>query len=89
MGAMTCMSSDTGKSSKPKSKGILWIKTRKNKPLDFALLLLTSTREQMKIVRKLIGASVMRAYKNAHLSIGIVCTCEIGQILWQNILKNK
>ena len=77
--------SDVGKSSKPRSNKILCIKTRKNRPWDFALLLWTSTREWMKIVGKLIGASVTRAYKNTHLSIRIVWRWEIGQILWQEI----
>ena len=43
----------------------------------------------MKIVGKLIGALVTRAYKNAHLSIGMVCKWEIGQTEWQEIRKNK
>ena len=37
------------------------MKIGKKKPSDLALLLRTSTREQMKRVGKLIGASVMRA----------------------------
>ena len=89
MGAMICTGLDVGKSSKPKSNKILWMKTGKNEPCDFALLLWTSTREWMKKVGKLIEVSMMRAYKNAHLSIGMVCTWEIGQKLWQEILKNK
>ena len=89
MGAMICIGSNAGKSFNPKSNKIIWMKTRKNKPCDFALLLWISTRERIKRVGKLIEASVMRAYKNAHLSIGMVCTWEIGQMLWQEILKNK
>ena len=58
--------SDVGKSSKPKSKRILLIKTEKNKPWDLALLLRTSTSELMK------RDGVTRAYKNTHLSMGIV-----------------
>ena len=54
--------SDVGKSSKPKSKRILLIKTEKNKPWDLELLLWTSTTELMKRDGKLIGASVTRAY---------------------------
>ena len=89
MGAMICTGLDAGKSSKPKSKKILRMKSEKNKPWDFALLLWTSTSELIKRLGKLIGASVMRAYKNVHLSIGMVWTWETGQILWQDILKNK
>ena len=85
IGAMIWTSSDAGKSSKPKSKRILQIKTRKKRPWDFALLLWTSTSYLIKRVGKLIGASVMRAYKNAHLSMGIVCKWEIGQMEWQEI----
>ena len=38
---------------------------------------------------KLIGASVTSAYKNAHLSKGMVCRWEIGQIEWQEIRKKR
>ena len=85
IGAMIWTGSNAGKSSKPKSKRILWIKTKKKRPWDFALLLWTSTRELMKREGKLVGASVTRAHKNAHLLMGIVCRCEIGQMEWQEI----
>ena len=39
IGPMICTGSNAGKSSKPKSNRILWIKTGKNKPWDLALLL--------------------------------------------------
>ena len=45
IGAMICTSSNAGKFFNPKSKIILWIKTRKNKPWDLAILLWTSTSE--------------------------------------------
>ena len=64
-------------------------KMGKNKPWDLALLLWTSTRERMKRVGNLIGALVMRAYKNTHPSMGIVCMWEIDQMLWQEFVKNK
>ena len=80
--AMIWIGSNAGKFSKPKSNKILWMKTEKNKPCDLALLLWTSTRERMKRVGKLIGTSVMRAYKNSHLSMGMVYMWEIGQMLW-------
>ena len=89
IGGMIWTGLDEGKSFKPKSNRILWMKTEKHKPWDLALLLWTSTIEWMKRVEKLIGASVMRAYKNAHLLVGMVCIWEIGQMLWQEILKNK
>ena len=45
IGAMICTGSNAGKFFNPKSKRILWIKTRKNKPRDLAILLWTSTSE--------------------------------------------
>ena len=41
------------------------------------------------MVGKLIGALVTKAYKNAHLSIGMVGKWEIAQIEWQEIWKNR
>ena len=89
IGAIMCTSSDAGKSSKPKCNKIQCMKTGKKRPYAVELLLWTSTKDRMKRVGKLIGASVTRAYKNSHLSIGMVCKCEIGQIEWQEIRKNK
>ena len=66
--AMIWISSDAGKSSKPKSKRILWIKTGKKRQWDFALLLWTSTSDLIKRVWKLIGALVTKTYKNAPLN---------------------
>ena len=54
IGAIIYTGSDIRKSSKPKSKRILWIKTKKKGPWDFALLLWTSTRDQIKRVGKLM-----------------------------------
>ena len=70
--------SDARKSSKPKCNKIRWIKTGKKRAWAEELLLWTTTKEQMKRCGKLIKASVTRAYKNAHLSIGIVCKWEMG-----------
>ena len=89
IGAITCTGSDAGKSSKPKSNKTLWIKIEKKRPWDFALLLWTSTRDRMKRVGKLIGALVTMAYKNAHLSMGIVWRWEMGQIERKEIEKKK
>ena len=89
MGPIICTGSNIEKSSKLKCNKILWIKIRKKRPCDLELLLWTSTKDQMKRVGKLIGASVTRAYKNAHLLIGMVCKWEIDQIEWQEIRKNK
>jgi len=89
MGAIKCTGSETGKSSKPKCNKIWWIKIRKNRPCAVKLLLWTSTKDRIKRVGKFIGASVTRAYKNAHLSIGMMGKWEIGQMEWQEIRKNK
>ena len=86
---MIWTSLDAGKTSKPKCNKILWIKTGMKRPCDLEPLLWTSTKDRMKRVGKLIGASIIRAYKNAHLSIGMVYKWEIGQIEWQEIRKNK
>ena len=67
-------------SSKPKCNKIRWIKMGKKRPWAVELLLWTSIKERMKRWEKLIEASVTRAYKNAHLSKGIVCKWEISQI---------
>ena len=64
-------------------------KNREEKPCDLELLLWTLTKERVKRVGKLIEASITRAYKNAHLSIGIVCKWEIGQREWQAIPKKQ
>ena len=53
-------------------------KTRKNKSCDLALLIYTSKIVIIKREGKQIGALVMRAYKKTHLSIEIVCMCEMG-----------
>ena len=89
MGVIIWTGPDSRKSSKPKSNKILWIKTGKKRSWDFALLLWTSTKELIKRKGKLIGASLTRAYKNPHLSRGIVCKWEIGQMEWQEIWKNR
>ena len=73
MRAIICMGSDARKSSNPKCNKILWIKTGKNRTCKVELLLWTSTKEWMKRVGKLIRASVTKACKNAHISIGMVC----------------
>ena len=78
MGAIICTGSDAGKSSKPRCNKIWCIKIGKKRPCAVELLLWTSTKERMKRVGKLIGTSVTRAYKNAHLSIGMVCKWEMG-----------
>ena len=49
--------------------------------LDWGVLW-TSIKEQIKRWEKLIGASVIRAYKNAQHSKGMVCKWEIGQEEW-------
>ena len=89
MGAIICTGLDTGKSSKPRCNKILCIKTGNKRPCAVEQLLWTSTKEQMKRVGKLKGASVTRAYKNACRSIRMVCKWEMGQIEWQEIQKNK
>ena len=89
IGAIMCTSSNARKSSNPKCNKIQCIKIVKKRPCDLELLLWTSTKDWMKRVGKLIGASVTRAYKNAHLSIGMVCKWEMGQMEWQEIQKNK
>ena len=87
MRAIMCTGSDTGNSTKPRCKRIQWIKTGKNKAWAVELLLCTSIKERMKRWGKLIEASVIRAYKNAQRSNGMVCRWEIGQNEWQAILK--
>ena len=89
MGAIICIGSYAGKWSKPKCNKIWWIKTRKKRAWVEELLLWTLTKEWMKRWGKLIGAFVTWAYKNAHLSIGIVCKWEMGQIEWQEIRKKR
>ena len=71
----------------PRWNKILWIKIRKNRPWVVELLLWTSIKECMKRWGKLTEVSVTSAYKNAHLSKGIVCRWEIGQMEWQEIRK--
>ena len=73
IGAIICTGSEAGKDSNPKCSKILWIKTGKKRAWAKKLLRWTSTKERMKRWGKLIGASVTSTYKNAHLSIGIVC----------------
>ena len=85
MGAMMCTGLNARNYSKPKCNKIRWIKTKKKKAWIEELFLWTSTKERMKRWGKLIGAFVTRAYKNAYLSIGIVCKWEMGQIEWQEI----
>ena len=89
IGAIMCTGSDARKSFKPKYNKIWCMKIEKKRLCDVELLLWTSTNDQMERVGKLIEALVTRAYKNAHLSIGIVCKWEMGQIEWQEIQKNK
>ena len=89
MGAIICTGLDARKSSNPKCNKIQWIKTGKKRVWAEELLLWTPTKNRMKRWGKLIGASVTRAYKNAHLSIGIMCKWEIGQIEWQKIRKKE
>ena len=89
IGAIMWIGSDIGNSSKPKCNKIWWIKTRKKRAWAKELLLWTSTKERMKRWEKLIGASMTRAYKNAHILIGIVCKWEMGQMEWKKIRKNK
>ena len=52
------------------------------------LLLCTATMAWIKRDGKQIEPLVLRAYRNMHLSKGIVCTWEIGKILWHAILNN-
>ena len=89
MGAMIRTGLDAGNYSKPKCNKIRWIKPGKKRSWAEELLLWISTKERMKRWGKLIGTSVTRAYKNAHLSIGIVCKWEMGQIEWQEIWKKR
>ena len=77
-GAMICINSRGGKRSMSKCNSTLCKKTRKNKSCDLALLIYTSKIVIIKREGKQIGASVMRAYKKTHLSIEIVCMCEMG-----------
>ena len=87
--AIMCTGSKAGNSSKPKCNKIRWIKTDKNKPCAVKLLLWTLTKDQMKRWGKLIGAFITKANKNAHLSIGMVCKWEMGQMEWQEIWENR
>ena len=89
MGAIMWTGSNVGNSSNPRCNKIRCIKIGKKRPCAIELLLWTSTKDQMKRVGKLIGAFVIRAYKNAHLSIGMVCKWEMDQMEWQEIWKNK
>ena len=89
MEAIMCTGSEARNSSKPRCNKIWCIKTGKKRPCAIELLLWISTKDQMKRVGKLIGAFVTRAYKNVHLSIGMVCKCEMDQMEWQEIQKNK
>ena len=89
IGAIIWTGTDAGKSFKPKCNKILWIKTGKKRPCPFEVLSWTSTSDRMERVRKLIGASVTRAYKNAHLLMGIIWRWEIDHTLWHKLRKNK
>ena len=63
-----CTGSEVGNSSKPKCNKIRWIKIGKKRAWAEELLLWTSTKDRVKRWGKLIGAFVIRAYKNAHLN---------------------
>ena len=81
--------SDVGKSSKPKCNKIQWIKIEKKRAWAEELFLWTSTKEWMNRWGKLIRTFCDKEYKNAHLSIGIMCKWEMGQIEWQEICKKR
>ena len=89
MGAIMCTGSEAGKSSKPKNKKNLWMKTGWKRLEAVEELLRTLFKERRNWWGKLIGSSVTRAYKNAHRSKGMVCRWEIGHKEWHAILKKR
>ena len=89
IGVILCIGSKVGKDFNPKCSKNLLIKTGKKRAWAEELLQWTSTKERMKRWGKLIEASVTRAYKNAHLSKGIVCKWEMDQNEWQEIWKKR
>ena len=80
---------DAGNKSNPRCNKILCMKTGKSNPCPVELLPWTSTKDRIKWWGKLIGAFVIRAYKNAHLSKGMVCKWDMGQIEWHEIQKKE
>ena len=80
---------EAGKSSNPKRNKIRWMKTGKKRAWLVEALLWTLFKEQRNRWGKLIGASVTRAYKNAHRSRGMVWIWEIGHKDWEAILKKR
>ena len=89
MEAIMCTCSEAGKSSNLKNNKILWMKTWWNRTWAVEELLWTSFKERRNKWGKLIGASITRAYKNAHHSKGMVCRWEIGHKEWHAILKKR
>ena len=72
IGAIIWTGSNAGNSSNPRCNKILCMKIGKNNPCLVELLLWTLTKDQIKRWGKFIEVSITRAYKNAHLSKGMV-----------------